>query len=128
MRIGIIAEKTGVSRDTVRLYENMGLLTGITQPYEYNNYKEYSEENIERIKIIRSMKNMGFSLKECKEVFTNIQEDNFDKEYQMKFLDSKINEVNKKIEELVALRDKLEGFRNYTCDKTEVVDKIKTKK
>ena len=85
MRIGLIAEKAGVSRDTVRLYENMGLLTGITQPYEYNNYKEYSEENIERINIIRSMKNMGFSLKECKDVFTNIQDDNFDQDYQKNF-------------------------------------------
>lgn len=128
MRIGLISEKTGVSRDTVRLYEGMGLLTGITQPYEYNNYKEYSEENIERIKIIRSMKQLGFSLKECKEIFTNIQADDFDKEHQMKFLNKKIDEINLKIEELVTLRDKLEGFRNYSCDKTEVIDKIKSKK
>ena len=126
MRIGLIAEKAGVSRDTVRLYESMGLLTGITQPYEYNNYKEYSEENIERIKIIRSMKTLGFSLKECKEVISNIQTDNFDKDYQMRFLNSKIDEINQKIEELVILRDKLEGFRNYSCDK-EVVNKIKPK-
>ena len=126
MRIGLIAEKAGVSRDTVRLYESMGLLTGITQPYEYNNYKEYSEENIERIKIIRSMKTLGFSLKECKEVISNIQTDNFDKDYQMRFLNSKIDEINQKIEELVILRDKLEGFRNFSCDK-EVVNKIKPK-
>ena len=117
MKIGLIAEKTGISRDTVRLYENMGLLTGITQPHEFNNYKEYSAENIERIKIIRSMKQLGFSLKECKEVFSNIEANDFEKEHRMKFLNKKIEEINKKIEELEILRNKLEGFRNYSCDK-----------
>lgn len=127
MKIGQIAIETGISRDTVRLYETMGLLTGITRPNEYNNYKDYPEENIDRIRIIRSMKQLGFSLKECKEVFTNIQEDLFDKEFQQRFLNHKIEEINQKIEELITLRDKLEGFRNYNCDKTEVVDKIKSK-
>jgi|GEM_PF-6073677 len=46
----------------------------------------------------------------------------------MNFLNNKIAEVNQKIEELIALRDKLEGFRNFACDKDEVVDKIKSGK
>lgn len=128
MRIGLIAEKTGVSRDTIRLYESMGLLTGITRPYKYNNYKEYAEENIERVKMIITMKGLGLSLKECKEVITTIEEQGFDKSFQDEFIANKLNEIDTKIQQLQQLKETLLGFVNKGCDNPEVVDKIKVLK
>jgi DNA-binding transcriptional MerR regulator len=66
MKIGEIAAKTGVSRDTVRLYEKLGLLGEVSRPYEHNNYKEYGVENVYRIGMIKEMQRIGLKLKECK--------------------------------------------------------------
>jgi DNA-binding transcriptional MerR regulator len=49
MRIGEIASRAGVSRDTVRFYERMGLLSEASQPHLSNNYKEYSPVALRRI-------------------------------------------------------------------------------
>ncbi|MEN9002034.1 MAG: MerR family transcriptional regulator, partial [Flavobacteriales bacterium] len=68
MKIGELAEKTGVSRDTIRFYENKGMLTEVTRPFEWNNYKDYGEENIKRIQIIKYLQRFSFTLRECKEL------------------------------------------------------------
>ncbi|MCT4590123.1 MAG: MerR family transcriptional regulator [Carboxylicivirga sp.] len=125
MRVGVLAEKTGVSRDTIRLYETMGLLRGISRPYEYNNYKEYSEDNVDRIQFILTMKELGLSLKECKTVIETIENNQFDKDFQEQFINDKLNEIDKKINELLKLKSTLMQHFNRNCDNVEIVDKIK---
>jgi len=66
MKIGEIAAKTGVSRDTIRLYDKLGLLGNVSRPFEFNNYKVYGDENIYRVKMVKEMQKIGLTLKECK--------------------------------------------------------------
>jgi DNA-binding transcriptional MerR regulator len=126
MRIGVLAEKTGVSRDTIRLYEGMGLLKNVTRPHKYNNYKEYSEENIERIKVVLTMKNLGLSLKECKNVMETIANNSFDEKYRNEFVTRKLAEIDAKIAALSSLRETLQKHLNANCDKQDIVDKLNT--
>lgn len=42
MLIGIIAQESGFSRDTIRYYEKIGLLRLPKRARRENNYKEYS--------------------------------------------------------------------------------------
>jgi DNA-binding transcriptional MerR regulator len=128
MRIGQIAEKTGVSRDTIRLYEDMELLVGITRPNEYNNYKDYPEENIERVQMIITMKKLGLTLKECKQVISTIEDDGFDKNFQYDFLHNKIKEIDTKIKELKNLKKILITYQNEGCDNEEIVNVVSRKK
>lgn len=62
MKIGEISSYTGISKDTLRYYEKMGLLN----PKIAKHQRDYSEEDIEVIEIIAKLKNTGFSLKEIK--------------------------------------------------------------
>ena len=128
MRIGLIAEKTGVSRDTIRLYENMGLLTGITRPHKYNNYKEYAEENIERIQLIIMMKNLGLRLKECKQVLLAMENEEFNLDFQKEFLQNKMEEIDRKVKDLLQLRKTLSVFLEQSCDRKDIQEKIKKEK
>lgn len=41
MKISEIARGTGLTKDTVRLYERLGLLVDISRPFPSNNYKDY---------------------------------------------------------------------------------------
>jgi DNA-binding transcriptional MerR regulator len=86
MKIGEIAEKTGVSKDAVRLYEKLGLLTKVTRPYEYNNYKDYGKENLIRIQMIKEMQRIGLKLKECKGVIDALVNDEMDAATRKQFI------------------------------------------
>ena len=125
MRIGVIAERTGVSRDTVRLYEKMGMLINVSRPHKYNNYKEYSEENIDRIKLILTLKNLGLSLKECKEVIVSIEDGEYNREFQSEFISSKLKEIDAKIRDLKNLKKILTQYGAAGCDNESIVNKIK---
>lgn len=118
MKIGQLAHQAEVSRDTVRFYERKGLLKGITRPHRHNNYKDYDERNVKRIQLIKKMKNLGLTLKECSEVLEAIESCDFETHfdaYQTEFIQRKIVELDKKIEELQHLRDMFLHFAQKTC-------------
>ena len=112
MKIGIIAEKTGVSRDTVRLYDKLGLLGNVSRPFEYNNYKDYGPENVYRINMIKEMKRIGLTLKECKGVIDSLVSDDMDANNRVDFVKGKITEVESKIKAL----KKIKGFLQVHLD------------
>lgn len=60
MRIGEVAKRTGLNISNVRFYERKGLLTPARE--EDSNYREYSEEDVFRIKVILLYRKMGLSV------------------------------------------------------------------
>lgn len=65
IRIGQFANACGISVKTVRFYESKGLI----QPSyidHYTGYRYYDEANVERIMQILFYKDLGFTLKEIK--------------------------------------------------------------
>ncbi|MFT5915710.1 MAG: DNA-binding transcriptional MerR regulator [Flammeovirgaceae bacterium] len=115
MKIGEIAEKTGVSRDTVRLYEKLGLLSNVTRPYEYNNYKDYGIENVFRIQTIKEMQRIGLKLKECKVVIEALVNNEMGAEKRKLFINHKIEEIKKKITSLEQIKSFLQERLDNDC-------------
>jgi DNA-binding transcriptional MerR regulator len=115
MKIGQIASKTGVSRDTVRLYEKMGLLSNVTRPYEFNNYKEYGEENVFRISMIKEMQRIGLKLRECKGVIDSLVNDEMNIEKRKQFIQSKIEQTNQQIKSLHQIKSFLQEHLDNDC-------------
>lgn len=62
LRIGQVARAAGVSVDTVRHYERIGVLKAA--PRSDAGYRLYSHESIDRVRLVRSAVQFGFSLKE----------------------------------------------------------------
>jgi len=60
--IGEAAARTGVSADTIRYYERIGLLPA--PPRSDGGYRRYSDQAVARIIFVRSAARFGFSLKE----------------------------------------------------------------
>ncbi|MGR6899326.1 MerR family transcriptional regulator [Rummeliibacillus sp. BSL5] len=65
MKIGEFAERTGISKDTIRYYEKIGLL----HPEIINKYREYNNNDVILIETIIKLKQTGFSLLEVKMLF-----------------------------------------------------------
>ena len=66
LQIGEVAERVGLSLRTVRYYEEVGLLspTGRTQ----GGFRLYSDEDVERLRVLKGMKPLGLSLEEVREL------------------------------------------------------------
>jgi MerR family transcriptional regulator, copper efflux regulator len=62
LRIGEIAREAGVSPDTIRHYERVGVLPH--PPRTLAGYRRFSGETIERVRLVRRALAIGFSLAE----------------------------------------------------------------
>ena len=68
MLIGELAQKTGLSKDTIRFYEQMGLIVASERQAGSRTYKEFSAEAIEWLRSIAQGKSLGFTLNEMKQL------------------------------------------------------------
>lgn len=104
MQIGDIARRAGVSRDTVRFYERMGLLDEATRPNATNSYKAYSATALRRIELIGHGKALGFTLKEIAEVIRAWEQDDLATENKVRLIQEKLDQVEQKARSLELLR------------------------
>jgi len=66
LTIGRVARQAGVAADTVRYYEHEGLLE---KPVRTSaGYRQYSASAVVRLRFIRQAKELGFSLREIREL------------------------------------------------------------
>jgi len=66
LTIGKVAKQAGVGVETVRFYERKGLVG--EPPRRASGYRQYAPEVVDRIRFIRRAKELGFTLKEIKEL------------------------------------------------------------
>lgn len=70
-----VEKNLGVSRKTLRIYEDKGLMDKTTFQNPENKYREYSDEDIERIWCYRLLQGVGYSLNE---IFEMNHDEDFD--------------------------------------------------
>ena len=66
MKIGELANSTGMTTKTIRFYESERLLPPPARTYV--GYRTYGPEDVERVNFIRKAKRMGLSLDEIRVV------------------------------------------------------------
>lgn len=66
MKIGELAERTGLSTATIRFYESKGLLSAVSR--QANGYRSYPPEAVAVLSIIANAQRTGFSLDEIRQV------------------------------------------------------------
>ncbi|WP_426423051.1 MerR family transcriptional regulator [Bradyrhizobium genosp. A] len=64
MKIGELAERTGLTASRIRFYEASGLISAVER--NRNGYREYTSEAVLTLEIITSAQNAGFSLQEIR--------------------------------------------------------------
>lgn len=66
-RSGELAGLAGVSTDTLRHYERLGLIA--TPRRSANGYREYSRETLTRVAVVQTALGLGFTLTELARIF-----------------------------------------------------------
>ncbi len=64
MKIGRLAEETGVHFETIRYYQRLGLVP--TPPRAHGSVRRYGADAASRLRFIRRAQDLGFSLNEVK--------------------------------------------------------------
>ncbi|MHC4879943.1 MAG: MerR family transcriptional regulator [Planctomycetota bacterium] len=68
LSIGQLAKRAGVGVETVRFYEREGLL--VEPQRRQSGYRQYQSDTVDRLLFIRRAKELGFTLKEIKELLS----------------------------------------------------------
>ncbi len=66
MQIGAVADAAGVSVQTIRYYERIGLLAEPKR--SHSGYRQYTSDVIHRLQFIHRAQDLGFTLEEIKEL------------------------------------------------------------
>lgn len=114
MRVKIqeLADKTGLTVYTIRFYEKEGLLDSRHVRREANNYRNYSEEAIERLKLIKKFQGVGCSLVELKELLQDYDKHTRTDLEIIEWIRKKISEVEQRKGEL----DQILGTLNWMLE------------
>lgn len=115
MLLGEVIKRSGFPKDTIRFYEKKGLIKLNRKDRRDNNYKEYSDEVLERLLFIRSLKTLGFTLKEIED-FLHLKEMD---EATCEGLRPKFNEKIAKIEDQIKDLKNLKAHLYATLTKCE---------
>ena len=89
MLIGELSKKTGLSKDTIRFYEKMGLITASDRQAGTRIYKEFAEETADRLLMINQGKKLGFKLKEIRQLLDEWGNASMSKQEQIKVIKTK---------------------------------------
>jgi MerR family copper efflux transcriptional regulator len=106
MLIGELTQKTGLSKDTIRFYEKIGLIAPL-QRKPGSGYKDYDDAIIQRLTLIAQAKALGFTLSEIKEYIELWQDGLLSYEEKIHLIESKIEQVDEKIQQLYNIRNYL---------------------
>lgn len=109
MFIHELARATGVPAKTIRFYESIGLMPEPERAE--NNYRQYTAAAVERLRYIVSARSLGFNLTDIGEFLSARDEGTLPCQRVMDSIDERIGDIDRRIADLLALREALNGFR-----------------
>lgn len=99
MKIQELGDLMGLTPHTIRFYEKEGLLDSRHIQREKNNYRNYSNEAIERLKLIKKFQGIGCSIAELKTVLQDHDTNERTNQEVIEWILQKINEIERKKDE-----------------------------
>lgn len=108
MRIGELAKRTSVSRDTIRFYERHGLISSKVDPDADNSYRIYPEDAVLTLDVIKDAQAAGLSISDITIFLGQFLAQDTSEDGESNFLDAKIAEVSARITASKRFLDMLE--------------------
>lgn len=107
LTIGKLARATGTTVETVRYYEKAGLIAAPARTE--GNYRSYRTEDLERLRFVRRTRDLGFSLDEVRALLDLAGQPDRDCGLVDAMSRRHLEEIDRKIADLTALRRELSG-------------------
>jgi DNA-binding transcriptional MerR regulator len=114
MRIGEIAKRAGVTVDTVRFYERVGVLPAPARTE--SGYRDYEPETVERILLTRELQGIGFTLGDAVDALAAHDAGGATCESERWRLQAALDRVEARLAELTALRRRIVDAQQACAD------------
>lgn len=105
MRIGELADSLGLNPKTIRYYESIGLLPEPDRTP--SGYREYGQDDADRLVFIKTAQRLGLSLDEIAEVIAFRDRSERPCGHVLGLLRRQVGDLDRRIEEMCRLRDEL---------------------
>lgn len=105
MKIGELAQRTGVTTSRIRFYERRGLLSPDRD--SDNGYRDYSAEDVDFLKLVLTAQNLGFSLNEIAEMAEDLRAKNHCGAQTLDRLRTKRADIAERISDMQRLHETL---------------------
>lgn len=112
MLIGEIAKMTGLSKDGIRYYEELGLISSLPRTAGSKVYRDYDPSVLDTIEKIRGAQRLGLELKEIGPLLKAYHAGNHSEGRTIAFLEARLVVIREKI---AALRE----VEDYICAKLQ---------
>ncbi|MFD1036938.1 Hg(II)-responsive transcriptional regulator [Virgibacillus byunsanensis] len=119
-RIGELAKECNVNKETIRYYERIGVI--LEPPRTESGYRLYPEEAAERIHFIKRMQGLDFSLNEINRLLGVVDKDPNRCLNMYDFTTQKLDEIEKKIKDLIQIKKMLDDLRKRCPDEKEIYE------
>lgn len=110
MYIGKVAKLSGVTIKSIRHYEDIGLMPLARRD---GQYRVYCERSVETLRFIKCAQQLGFKLKELRELFENHRGQETLRTVVSKAVDDKKRELKTQIDALQRLQADLVAFEGH---------------
>ncbi len=108
LKIGELAEQSHVNLQTIRYYEREGLLP---KPARLaSGYRAFSPDHVRRVRFIKRAQELGFSLKEIKELLSIRVDARSDCSAVQRLAKARLADIDQKIRALQAMRKVLSSL------------------
>lgn len=112
MKIGELAQQTGIPTETIRYYEKQKLLP---EPIRtHNNYRIYNQEHVDRLVFIRNCRAFDMAHEEIHQLLKQLDAPNSSCDTTNIIIQEHLNHIDVRISELIALKNKLSQLQE-TC-------------
>ena len=112
MNIGKVAKLSNLTIKAVRYYDNVGLVKPIQNIS--TGYRDYTKEEVAKLKFIGKARKFDFSINECKELLSLYEDKNRTSKEVKKITLEKISQIDIKLKDLNDLRKEL-SFLASNC-------------
>src|SRR5699024_5195610 len=103
----------------IRYYEQKGLLQ---EPFRTNaRYRIYSDDNVKRVKFIKRLQDLGFTLNEIYKLLGVVDNDEVRCRNMFEFVSQKEQAVHKPSEDLERIESMLVDFKSRGADQKELL-------
>lgn len=109
MKIQDLSQMTGVSAKTIRYYEEIGLLPAPARTE--NNYRQYSELDVERLRLVAGARRLDLSLDDIQEILALRDHREAPCRVLLERMEQKANEIAERIHALQRLESELHALR-----------------
>ena len=110
MNIGKAAKLSNLTVKAVRYYANIGLVK--PQQNISTGYRDYTEEEVAKLKFIGKARSFDFSINECKELLSLYDDKNRTSKEVKKITLEKISQIESKLKDLNDLKKELSFLAN----------------